>query len=531
MSVNMKVQRSALPEDPDLEAIAAGRLGAGIGGFVPIAPAAPETRRHYQPILARPPTSCTRNKGTNMNTKNTTATTTSTTNQINNNTLTNRNQSKSSNPTITIRTSRNWVLPPRPKPGRKPYTAQKKRKSVDKSRKYDTEKRKERKKSKDSKSKTKKSSSSTRKKSSSISKVTSKPAQKSCTHPGNMMMNQQSCQANQQGCDFKPPFMEVDASLVENPIKREILRVNEENYYMKLEVIRQVAVLKNMHVGNSTVTPTRKNYHSGVLKHARSLELPSKRMATTPASEATTPHEYKQRHLKRAMSVPTTTTTTKTTKMTTANTRKSQNRIKRSQSCVKSNEKRGKKRSRDSDINDLIVSLVDLSHAETYGINDDGNETPTSRQNSTPIGLQRSPTGSMDDDGASTISTTPSTMLTSIKTSDTLDSMSGTTIVSINSPQFKLLDIPEVDLGGKVKREECDDLSLLDIPSSFVDESGLGMDLATTDSKNIKKKPTTTTKTTNTHDMSDEFYDFDGPEDVEMEFENFVNGNDMEMGA
>ncbi|KAF6011990.1 hypothetical protein HII13_001928 [Brettanomyces bruxellensis] len=251
--------------------------------------------------------------------------------------------------------------------------------------------------------------------------------------------------------------------------------------------------------------------------------------------------------------------------------------------------KRGVKRAHVNDINDLIVSLVDLNGVDqdltssptaeavdldrldsmetkvpfmTKGGNESiGMDTavpqllsgnvPQSMDQFLNLGskgwdttsiqhraiLQGSPTAlSEEDDLTSTVSTTPSTMLTSVKTTDTMDSLSGTTLVSTNSHEFKLLDIPEIGSFQGSKGEK-DEPSIFDNPNSLVDDS-----IFQNAEWSRKKSQSSVSKYGDTIDeieqgallekrdtrmTNDNHYEFNGLNDVEMEFENFVNGNDI----
>ncbi|KAH3666885.1 hypothetical protein OGAPHI_003335 [Ogataea philodendri] len=301
---------------------------------------------------------------------------------------------------IKIKTSRKWVLPPRPKPGRKPSQAVN----------TGTQPTKEIKEP----------------------KKKSKPT---------------------------PTPQDLEASIVNNPLKQQILKINEENYYLKLEVIKLVADLKNL-----------KN-------------------------------EIRENH----------------------NKPESENRA--SPACPR-------KRSHDDDINELIVSLIDLNHSQQVQQQSPAppaQQVPAATATATkPIAIKSedmqkfiklekfedpamdfsSPALSDDDhlehhsDHLVDLTPTPTISLT--KTNETMDSLSGSTLVSQSPKGFKLAELPSSpgkDSAFSIFKSNTADSMISPAPTD------LGPHL---DSKNDL----------HFHD----YYEFDSLHDVELEFESFING-------
>ncbi|KAG7878044.1 hypothetical protein KL905_004517 [Ogataea polymorpha] len=282
---------------------------------------------------------------------------------------------------IKIKTSRKWVLPPRPKPGRKPSQAVN-------SNVHSSKEPKEAKKSK------------------------------------------QTPHAQH----------DLEASIMNNPLKQQILKINEENYYLKLEVIKLVSDLKNL-----------KN----------EIRDRSKKNATLPAPSPSFP----------------------------------------------------RKRSHDDDINDLIVSLIDLNHSQQV----QQPAAPKTEEMDKFIKFDdrdmdfSSPALSEDDhldlldhhpEHEADLTPTPSISLT--KTNETMDSLSGSTLVSLSPKGFKLAELPSSPGKDSVfsifKSNTAD--SMLSPPTT---DLALGLE-----PKNDL----------HFHD----YYEFDSLHDVELEFENFING-------
>ncbi|KAG0671731.1 hypothetical protein C6P40_003686 [Pichia californica] len=178
-------------------------------------------------------------------------------------------------------------------------------------------------------------------------------------------------------------MIEVDCSIIHNPIKTEILKINEENYYLKLEVIRLVSNLKSLRDEIQPIVDKRKLKSN---KTSKKGSMNNKSSAPTP-TPTTAP-------IPPTLSIPTTSqsltpivktteivTNINATAIATANTQSTLKSpisdaklISSSQPksivepLVKSNNNiitttRNKKRSHDDDINDLILSLIDLSHS------------------------------------------------------------------------------------------------------------------------------------------------------------------------
>ncbi|KAG7795315.1 hypothetical protein KL929_004082 [Ogataea haglerorum] len=284
-------------------------------------------------------------------------------------------------PPIKIKTSRKWVLPPRPKPGRKPSQA-----------------------------------------------VNSNAH--SVKEPKDAKLSKQTPHAQ----------LDLEASIMNNPLKQQILKINEENYYLKLEVIKLVSDLKKL-----------KN----------EIREKSKKNETLPTPSPSFP----------------------------------------------------RKRSHDDDINDLIVSLIDLNHSQQV----QQPAAPKTEEMDKFIKFDdpdmdySSPALSEDDhldlldrhpDHGADLTPTPSISLT--KTNETMDSLSGSTLVSLSPKGFKLADLPsspDKELSFSIFKSDTAD-SMLSPPTT---DLVLGLE-----SKNDL----------HFHD----FYEFDGMHDVELEFESFING-------
>ena len=598
MSIDAKsvqpLKNRQLQEEKNLESMASGRLN----GFVPIAPARPSAHRESNKIELK----SARSKGNHSHDEHSLSPI-----------MLAKSLSLSAIPDkpITIRTSKNWVLPPRPKPGRKPSLLKNKKK---KERKHTSKKKSSKKdvttgkltrlqvestikaeqKPQEIRSKVKRERQVDRPKiaqqvmegigakkehknntfSTKLNKLSAKKPARSLSVPSKTNIDVKCVKFTRNN----EPYIEVDSSLVENPIKRQILKVNEENYYLKLEVVKLMTQLKRLQSDVEVNTPyntaaqhtTCGNIESVEVKRATSLPLVPERV------------EIQQNHTVVKPLIP-------RRRSPSANRNACKARMRRQTISGASPIKRGVKRAHVNDINDLIVSLVDLN-----GVDQDLTSSPTaeavdldrldSMETKVPfmtkggnesIGMdtavpqllsgnapqsmdqflnlgskgwdttsiqhramhQGSPTAlSEEDDLTSTVSTTPSTMLTSVKTTDTMDSLSGTTLVSTNSHEFKLLDIPEIDSfqGSKGEKKEP---SIFDDPNSLVDDS-----IFQNAEWNRKKSQSSVSKFGDTideieqgallekHDTrmtNDNHYEFNGLNDVEMEFENFVNGNDI----
>ncbi|KAG7876686.1 hypothetical protein KL938_004298 [Ogataea parapolymorpha] len=287
-------------------------------------------------------------------------------------------------PPIKIKTSRKWVLPPRPKPGRKP------------------------------------------------SQVVNSNVH-SGKEPKDAKKSKQTPHAQH----------DLEASIMNNPLKQQILKINEENYYLKLEVIKLVSDLKNLK--NEIREKSKKNEKNEALP--------------TPSP-----------------SFP-------------------------------------RKRSHDDDINDLIVSLIDLNHSQQV----QQPAAPKTEEMDKFIKFDdpdmdfSSPALSEDDhldlldhhpEHEADLTPTPSISLT--KTNETMDSLSGSTLVSLSPKGFKLAELPSSP--GKD--------SVFSIFKSNTADSMLS--------------PPTTNLALGLEPKNDlhfhDYYEFDSLHDVELEFESFING-------
>ncbi len=605
MSIDAKsvqlLKSGQLQEEKKLESMATGRLN----GFVPIAPARPSA--HNEPVRIEPKASHSKSSHNHKE-------------QSLSPILLAKSLSLSAIPDkpITIRTSKKWVLPPRPKPGRKPSLLKNKKKKKErkhalnkKSSKKDPTVKKLQKQVKENETEVKqqlqevgieqeqikeqKSKKQTvtvnskkeqtkryevKKAPISNNKVPKQAETFGAKEPARSVSVPPKTNHEIKSVKFTPnsdPYIEIDSCLVENPIKRQILKVNEENYYLKLEVVKLMTQLRKLQSDveagyqPSNIAATQliahENFESVEVKRTMSLPLVPEQaeLQQNVLAQPLVPRRRSPSAIKSAGNLRTRRQTISTATPT----------------------RRGVKRTHGNEINDLIVSLVDLTGVDqdlpsspvtgavdldildsietkvpymTKGGNESiganptmpqtfsGNEpqsmgqfinfsskgwdTTTGQHRST---LQRSPTTfSEEDDITSTVSTTPSTMLTSTKTTDTMDSLSGTTLVSTNSHEFKLLDIPEVD-SSQTNKKGKEEPSIFDDPTSLVDDSifnntewNTKRAINESSVSNIDDAEQSALLDKHESTMTDNnHYEFDGLNDVEMEFENFVNGNDM----
>ena len=142
-------------------------------------------------------------------------------------------------------------------------------------------------------------------------------------------------------------MIEVDCSIIHNPLKTEILKINEENYYLKLEVIRLVSNLKGLRDEIQPIVDKRKTKAGRKVKKEKSTA--AAKPAASPALPTAAPTTVAQGVQKQNPNTFTpvlpqaSSSTAPAATPVTAPT---------------------KKRNHDDDINDLILSLIDLSHSQ-----------------------------------------------------------------------------------------------------------------------------------------------------------------------
>jgi hypothetical protein len=191
--------------------------------------------------------------------------------------------------------------------------------------------------------------------------------------------------------------IEADCTIIHNPIKKDILKINEENYYLKLEVIRLVSTLKGLRevstlVSSSTSTSPA-SAPSPVPSPAQPIPSPNLKSKSKSKTKPTSskPRETAPRTTITPTSTPTITTSTTTTKpvgTSVSITKKVPGTVKTAVNAPELTFRTNcnatatatsdatqnsthipttqptRKRCHDDDINDLIVSLVDLSHSQ-----------------------------------------------------------------------------------------------------------------------------------------------------------------------
>jgi hypothetical protein len=484
-----------------------------------------------------------------------------------------------------------------------------------------------------------------------------RPVAKICSKSSNS-----SKKKNNLSPDSNPNFnsnnnrmIEIDCSIIHNPLKKEILKINEENYYLKLEVIRLVSNLKGLRDEIQPIVEKRKS-----LKSNRSSPSPSPSALSSSSSSMT-------------IKPTTNSTANKNSNKSKLNIENQQNKsflqskkIDQPLNSIESFESRispnsetsidtlqqskpqSKKRCHDDDINDLIVSLIDLSHSQTsvelqsnenkiinqnikketneitnITINENKNQinfnANTNKENNNmninnikdvndnnytinnhESSLLESKTNSAkdnkikpsiesplfqnyihvsdpfmettksfernllydEDDLLSTVSTTPSTMfsLSLSQTNETLDSMNINNnnsnninmMENINElPPFDLLDLPDDDalINGKIDvklnyevpmiapsvMKSNKHISILDtfnaINSNFADEfmdDDDDDDIGSLELLNFtNNKLSSSIQITSNNNENNDIVDFTMADDVDLEFENFINGKDI----
>lgn len=342
-------------------------------------------------------------------------------------------------------------------------------------------------------------------------------------------------------------MVEIDSEIIHNPIKQSILKINEENYYLKLEVIRLVSNLKSLRDEsntNNTLSDSQQDSDKKEKKTKKKIKRKQKSISS-PQSKIDDPIPSNQSNLDNNIRP-----SINSTSITTTNTPKTLSPVLLLNSSENTNLNNdiphSKKRSHDEtnndltnnddDINNLIVSLVDLSHTQNSA-----SLSPQHSQhefNSDPTLID------VDDDMdmLSSVSTTPSTMFSlSLSLSTTNDTISSSSIPPtiptmqfINEqPTFELLDLPteenlregKLDLKMNYELEETDMklplLNTFDTLNSLDYESNFLME--TTD---LEKNPNLGEAVSSN---SLELLNFGTDDDVELEFSKFVNGERSNM--
>ena len=147
-------------------------------------------------------------------------------------------------------------------------------------------------------------------------------------------------------------MIEVDCSIIHNPLKTEILKINEENYYLKLEVIRLVSNLKGLRDEVQPIVDKRKTKAGRKVKKEKMAA--ATKSAALPTAAASPGRQSVQKQAQKATTPvlpppppPLTAPSASTPAMAPA-----------------SAPATTQKRNHDDDINDLILSLIDLSHSQ-----------------------------------------------------------------------------------------------------------------------------------------------------------------------
>ncbi|TID17638.1 hypothetical protein CANINC_004004 [Pichia inconspicua] len=336
-------------------------------------------------------------------------------------------------------------------------------------------------------------------------------------------------------------MVEIDSEIINNPIKQNILKINEENYYLKLEVIRLVSTLKSLRDDLNTttsLTETHQDMDRKEKKIKKKIKKKSKSISSPPFKVEETDDLSKVESVDKETFVTTTTTTPKTLSPSLLfnplqNSNMSNNSIPHSKKRSH-DETNNDITNPDDDINNLIVSLVDLSHTQNSA-----SASPQQSQNelnSDPTLVDIDIDVDDDMDMLSPVSTTPSTMFSlSLSLSTTNDTISTSipqtipTMQYINEqPTFELLDLPteenlnegKLDLKMNYELEDNDVklplLNTFDTLNSLDYESNFLME--TTD----LEKNTNISEGVSSNSL--ELLNFGTDEDVELEFSKFVNG-------
>lgn len=348
-------------------------------------------------------------------------------------------------------------------------------------------------------------------------------------------------------------MVEIDPEIVHNPIKQNILKINEENYYLKLEVIRLVSNLKSLRdeLGSLSNNGEPQDFEKRERKPKKKVKRKAKSVSIPPVSttvatiQAVAPKNISASPMYTANASSTSFSTPATT-IPSTHTTLSPGLLSKPlpiHQQFKQSIPQSKKRSHDEtttndqnnpsdDINDLIVSLVDLTHTQNSASMSP--QQPQQELHSDPAVLD------LDDDIdlLSTVSTTPSTMFSlSLSLSTTNDTMTHSLpppIPTMNyiheQPTFDLIDLPtdenladgKLDLKMNYELDDndlklpllntFDTLNALDYESSFLMETD----------GDIEKSISRYGEGPSSNSL--ELLNFGTNEDVELEFSKFVNG-------
>lgn len=166
-------------------------------------------------------------------------------------------------------------------------------------------------------------------------------------------------------------MIEVDCSIIHNPMKTEILKINEENYYLKLEVIRLVSNLKSLRDEIQPMVEKRKTKTSRKVRKDKSNSKSSPSPASVKPTSTITPSSKTPNSRPASVSkAPLKTVPSPAQQAAKENPEKDISKKSISQSptppttSTKTTTSTTKKRNHDDDINDLILSLIDLSHSQ-----------------------------------------------------------------------------------------------------------------------------------------------------------------------
>lgn len=370
-------------------------------------------------------------------------------------------------------------------------------------------------------------------------------------------------------------MIEVDCSIIHNPMKKEILKINEENYYLKLEVIRLVSNLKNLRDEIQPIVEKRKKSNTN---NTNSVTNTKNIPATTTTPDAMNNNNNNNNDNNNIPILTSVEPKEINANLESAIKKESKTNTLPAQPQPQPQQQSKKRSHDDDDINDLIVSLIDLNHSQTTiepqnknkNNNTVKNTTLKSNNNekiTTNINITNNITTSKDkplespifkndpfldknfekqfindeDDLISTVSTTPSTMfsLSLSATNETIDSNNINTNTNTNTfilprmaniselPPFDLLNLPNDEslITGKLDVK----LNYDDVPIIAPNSSNL---------KNKVKNPISILDTFNAinSNFQDEFIDDDIDLDIDddigsLELMNFSNQKSSSITA
>ncbi|CDK27486.1 unnamed protein product [Kuraishia capsulata CBS 1993] len=310
-----------------------------------------------------------------------------------------------------------------------------------------------------------------------------------------------------------------------NPLKQAIIKVNEENYYLKLEVIKLVSDLKSL---RSELMLQRK---------------PLKSIANKPVSPMTVLNEAYSQKIKQENGEE--------------EYLEKEEQLEISAKLETPEPPQTKKRLHDDDdMNDLILSLVDLSHtskkedennSDDDNDNDDNDSTTTavepadvepvpvpkttggaSQAECLPSGLDHS-----DDEEADLISSTPDSLLTLTKTNSSIDelelpssnqcvqSLSGTTDVSSS-------EAGDFDMPVSWSKMALDDAKIFKTNPIINTSSGFTFQGDFYDNTKVRQRQLERDNEIKKYNVMNELIDFQNHSyeigDVDVEFDAFMNG-------